>query len=213
MATATAIADREELSALTMRRLSQELGVSTMTVYGYFANKDAILDAVMDSIMGDFVVPRLQAQSTPRSIFIDTAHSVYALLHEHPSVARLLTMRVNRSRSAVHAAFENVLARFVEAGMTETAAVQAYGAMMQYTIGFVLYQIPRGHGRFAAETGRDVVGSEYYQALGADEFPVMTAMADILPSLPERTLYDAVITALAGGLGLGFAADAAQRAS
>jgi TetR/AcrR family tetracycline transcriptional repressor len=44
---ALALVDREGLDALSMRRLAAELGLGTMTLYGYFATKDELLDAVV----------------------------------------------------------------------------------------------------------------------------------------------------------------------
>src|SRR3954465_533085 len=40
--------DRDGLDAFSMRRLAEEPGVGTMTVYGYFRGKDELLEAVVD---------------------------------------------------------------------------------------------------------------------------------------------------------------------
>lgn len=47
------IVDREGLPALSMRRLGAELGVDPMAVYYYVPNKDALLDAIVEAVMGD----------------------------------------------------------------------------------------------------------------------------------------------------------------
>src|SRR4051812_50158042 len=39
--------DRDGLDVFSMRRLAEELGVGTMTIYGYFRGKDELLDAVV----------------------------------------------------------------------------------------------------------------------------------------------------------------------
>jgi AcrR family transcriptional regulator len=43
---ALAIAEREGIESLSMRRLAQELDVWPMSVYRYFQDKDALLDAM-----------------------------------------------------------------------------------------------------------------------------------------------------------------------
>src|SRR5207237_9092478 len=48
-AAALELLDREGLEALSMRRLAEQLGVGTMTLYGYFRSKDELLDAVIDA--------------------------------------------------------------------------------------------------------------------------------------------------------------------
>jgi len=45
---ATAIADRDGIDALTMRRLADDLGVEAMSIYYHLPNKDAILDGLVE---------------------------------------------------------------------------------------------------------------------------------------------------------------------
>ena len=56
-ATAVRIADAEGLAALSMRRLATELGAGTMTLYHYVRTKDELLTLVIDTIMGEVIVP------------------------------------------------------------------------------------------------------------------------------------------------------------
>ncbi|MGY1886203.1 MULTISPECIES: TetR/AcrR family transcriptional regulator C-terminal domain-containing protein [unclassified Blastococcus] len=49
------LADREGLAALTMRRLAQELGVEAMSLYHHVANKEAVLDGVVEVVIGEIV--------------------------------------------------------------------------------------------------------------------------------------------------------------
>jgi AcrR family transcriptional regulator len=50
--TALALVDAEGLVALSTRRLAAELGVSGPSLYNHFATKEAILDAVADTVIG-----------------------------------------------------------------------------------------------------------------------------------------------------------------
>lgn len=54
--TAVRIADRDGFNALSMRRLAQELGVGTMSLYHYVRNKDELLTLVCDTVMGEVVL-------------------------------------------------------------------------------------------------------------------------------------------------------------
>src|SRR5690242_10497698 len=51
---AVALADAEGLAAVSMRRLAEQLGVSTMALYRYVANKDELLELMIDAV-GDGV--------------------------------------------------------------------------------------------------------------------------------------------------------------
>ena len=52
---AVALADERGIEALTMRSLGQELGVEAMSLYNHVANKDAILDGVIELVLGEVV--------------------------------------------------------------------------------------------------------------------------------------------------------------
>ena len=54
---AIALADQSGIESLTMRRLGQELGVEAMSLYNHVANKDDILDGIVDLVLSDIDVP------------------------------------------------------------------------------------------------------------------------------------------------------------
>ena len=51
--TAVSLVDHEGLGALSMRRLGQELGVEAMSLYHHVANKEALLDGMVDTVVGE----------------------------------------------------------------------------------------------------------------------------------------------------------------
>ena len=51
--TAVELADERGIEALTMRNLGQELGVEAMSLYNHVANKEAILDGVIELVIGE----------------------------------------------------------------------------------------------------------------------------------------------------------------
>lgn len=50
---AVALADREGIDAVSMRRLGQELSVEAMSLYNHVANKEEILNGMVDVIVGE----------------------------------------------------------------------------------------------------------------------------------------------------------------
>ncbi|MFC4494488.1 TetR/AcrR family transcriptional regulator [Streptomyces ovatisporus] len=52
VATAVALADREGITALSMRKVAAELGVGTMTLYRYVPGKGELLDLMLDHVNG-----------------------------------------------------------------------------------------------------------------------------------------------------------------
>jgi AcrR family transcriptional regulator len=54
---AVALADRDGIDALSMRKLGQELGVEGMALYRHVRDKEAILDGIVDVVMGEVAGP------------------------------------------------------------------------------------------------------------------------------------------------------------
>ena len=54
---AIALADEHGVEALSMRRLAKELGVEAMSLYNHVENKDAILDGIIDTVVGEVELP------------------------------------------------------------------------------------------------------------------------------------------------------------
>ena len=58
-AAALAIADAEGFAAVSMRRIAQELGVGTMSLYYYARSKTELISAMDDALMAEVLVPTL----------------------------------------------------------------------------------------------------------------------------------------------------------
>ena len=54
---ALAVADAGGIASLTIRSLAEHLGVKPMSVYHYVANKDEILDGIVDLVFGEIELP------------------------------------------------------------------------------------------------------------------------------------------------------------
>ena len=52
------LADAHGLGALTMRRLGADLGVEAMSLYKHVANKDEILDGIVELVVGAIEIPK-----------------------------------------------------------------------------------------------------------------------------------------------------------
>jgi len=58
-ATALAIADAEGFESVSMRRVAQEMGVGTMSLYYYVKTKADLIAAMDDALMGEVLLPSL----------------------------------------------------------------------------------------------------------------------------------------------------------
>jgi AcrR family transcriptional regulator len=55
--TAVQLADQGGIASVSMRRLGQQLGVEAMAFYHHFANKDEVLDGIVDVVFGEIDLP------------------------------------------------------------------------------------------------------------------------------------------------------------
>src|SRR5215208_3215307 len=54
---AVALAAREGIESLTMRKLADELGAGAMSLYHYVPNKERLLDGMVDIVFGEIELP------------------------------------------------------------------------------------------------------------------------------------------------------------
>ncbi|MQS38328.1 TetR/AcrR family transcriptional regulator [Streptomyces katsurahamanus] len=89
---ATALADAEGLTALTMRRVAQALGVVPMTLYTYVPGKAELLDLMLDAAYAR--MPRADIAARPwRERVRTVADGNMALFGTHPWAADVSTTR------------------------------------------------------------------------------------------------------------------------
>lgn len=63
VAAAIEVADAQDLSALSMRKVAEQLGVGTMSLYRYVPGKAELLDLMLDTAYGEML--RLDAEANP----------------------------------------------------------------------------------------------------------------------------------------------------
>jgi AcrR family transcriptional regulator len=88
VAAAIGIADAEGLAALTMQAVAQKLNFTTMALYRYFPNKEALIDACVDTALG--TPPQKSGpREAWRSEVKDWAYAKRAMLCARPWLAEL----------------------------------------------------------------------------------------------------------------------------
>ena len=129
--TATALADREGLEAVTMRRLAQELGVSTMSPYTYIPGKDELIDLMVDAAYQR--MPRADTTGQPwRQRLIAIADDNRALYVAHPWASSVSTLRPPLGPGLM-AKYEHELAALDGLGLTDLEIDDA----LTYLLSFV----------------------------------------------------------------------------
>jgi AcrR family transcriptional regulator len=181
------LADRDGLTALSMRRLGQELGVEAMSLYNHVANKGDLLDGMVETVVGD-----LNAEVGPGGGETAELDWVAALrgriltareaMLQHRWLPAVLESRSSPSPPLI-AYYEGVLATLHAGGFSYDLAHHTLHALGSRAIGFSqeLFDPAAGSGD-AGQPAPDM-------AAMADHFPHLAAMmADIVHDDPETTI-------------------------
>lgn len=89
---AITLADKGGIESLTMRKLGQALGVEAMSLYRHVANRDEILDGIVEEIIGEIEVPAKGAGW--KSAMRRRAISAHEVILRHPWASTLIESRV-----------------------------------------------------------------------------------------------------------------------
>jgi AcrR family transcriptional regulator len=137
VASAMRLIERDGIEQLTMRRLAEELGMSSMVTYYYVPSKGALLDLVIDEVLGRIEVrgPEYGDWKARLSRFFS---DVRVEFHRYPGLNRVIHSRpMTQNGRKLAAAWQQVLR---EAGLDETIEVQASGALFYYSLGVLSWE-------------------------------------------------------------------------
>ena len=90
---AVALADSAGIESLSMRKLAQELGVVPMALYKHVANKEELLDGMVDVVVGE-IDPPVHGTDWKSAVRQRILSARRALLR-HPWASRVLESRTN----------------------------------------------------------------------------------------------------------------------
>lgn len=132
---AMAIADAGGIGSLTIRSLAQELGVKPMSVYHYVANKDEIIDGIVDRVYGEMELPA--AEGDWRAEMHRRCTSAREVLGRHPWAIPLLQSRTAPGPATLRH-HEAVIACLRCAGLSVEMTAHALALIDSYVFGFAL---------------------------------------------------------------------------
>jgi AcrR family transcriptional regulator len=195
---ARALAEREGLEQVTMRRLAAELGVMPNSLYTYFPNKTAILDAVLDAVLGGLRPPDPETGDW-REGAAEVMRASRRLLLAHP---HLVPLFVSRPGGASAVRLGEVTLRFLErGGVRGRKAVEALRALLAYTMGSVAIEAPRAADPESAE--RLARAEALVASFPDEEIPATRSVAKDLARHPGDADFEAGLGWLLEGIARG----------
>jgi AcrR family transcriptional regulator len=153
---AIALADTGGIDSLTMRKLGQELGVEAMSLYNHVANKDDILDGIVDLVFSEIALPAHQADW--KGAMRQRAISAHEVLLRNPWATSLMQSRTKPGPATLRH-HDWVLGSLRGAGFTLVMAAHAFSVIDGYVYGFALQQVnlPLQSREQVAEVGQNIL--------------------------------------------------------
>ncbi|WP_131735613.1 TetR/AcrR family transcriptional regulator [Actinomadura roseirufa] len=184
---AVGLADREGLDALTMRRLAQEVGAEAMSLYHHVANKEAVLDGVVEVVLGEVMAAVDEVEAPPpeddwQALMRARILAAREVFLRHRWAPRVFETRASTSPLFI-AYYDDIVAILRAGGFSFDLTHRALHVLGSRALGFTqeLFQ-PDG-----AQTANDTAAAMMEQM--ADRFPNIVGMlADAVHDDPDGTL-------------------------
>ena len=130
---AIALADAGGVDGLSMRKLAQELGVVPMALYKHVANKDELLDGMIDVVIGEIEPPA--GGPDWKAALRGRVLSARRSLLRHPWAARVIESR-SQASPAVLTYMDSIIGMFRAGGFSVDLTHHAMHAMGSRLLGF-----------------------------------------------------------------------------
>ena len=192
LSTAVALAAREGIEALSMRKLADELGAGAMSLYHYVPNKEELLDGMVDIVFSEIELPSTDIDW--RVAMRRRAISTRETLNRHRWAVGLMESRATPGLASMRL-HDAVLGCLREGRFSIEMAIQAYSVLDAYIYGFALqekslpFESAEGAAAVAEEQSREFaeLAEERQMAALADEFPYL---AEVVAGHVAKVGYD-----------------------
>ncbi|MGH2730901.1 MAG: TetR/AcrR family transcriptional regulator C-terminal domain-containing protein [Actinomycetota bacterium] len=183
LTTAVAIADRDGLDAVTLRRLARKLGVHVTSLYNHIPTKNAVIDGIVDQLVAEADFPS-RVDSWEQWIR-EFAAAMRALARKHPGSFVALERRPVQGPEGA-ASFEAALGAFRAAGFGVEDAYLAFKSTVLAVLGLCIEELLTAQEGEGPQTDLSL--------LPPSEFPHVYATAAVADSADSwRFLIDALI--------------------
>jgi AcrR family transcriptional regulator len=137
LSTAMTLADEQGIESLTMRRLGDELGVEAMSLYNHVANKEDLLNAMVDAVFNEIELP--SHSDDWKTAMRKRSVSFREMLSRHPWATALKDSGTNPGPATLRH-HDRVIGTLRSAGFSIAMAAHAFSAVDSYIYGFAMQE-------------------------------------------------------------------------
>lgn len=129
------IADRGGFETLTMRSVAKALGVAPMALYRHVANKEDLVDGMVDAVFAEVTLP--ERSTDWRGEMLRRTRSMREVLARHPWAIALMESRAKGGPATLRH-HDAVIASLRRGGLSLEQTAHAYSLIDSYVYGFAL---------------------------------------------------------------------------
>jgi AcrR family transcriptional regulator len=133
---AVALADREGLRAVSIRRVAGELGIRPMSIYTHVASKDDLVDLMLDAVIAEVLLPEPLPDDW-REALRQIAHRSHDAFVAHPWTLEAFGQRPRFGPNTLRHV-EQTLAAASRTGLDEETAAIVLSVVDEYTLGHAM---------------------------------------------------------------------------
>jgi AcrR family transcriptional regulator len=177
------VLDTEGYDALSMRRVASELGTGAASLYAHVANKDELLDLMIDRVVAEYEFPEPDPEHWQEQLkaLMQNQRRVF---QAHPGIARALLGRIPFGPNALRS-MEGFLAVVNAGDIPDRALGWSADAISLYVTAQVFEEQIRQTGDPHASSDKDIEiwleqMKDYIRSLPKDEFPMLVEKVDAI---------------------------------
>lgn len=198
MAAAVELADTDGVAAVTMRKLAESLHIEAMSLYHHIANKEALLDAMVDRVFSEIDVPIIGRDW--REEMLRRSRSARDVLLRHRWAIGLMDSRTSPGPATLRH-HEAVVGCCRSAGFSVRQTAHAFAIIDSFLYGFVLQEvaIPVSEGSEVAEVMDEIVPPDTLA-----ELPYLAELAEQVVTRPDYSFaasFEVGLALVLDGLG------------
>ena len=187
---ALAVADAEGIDAVSVRRLARDLGVTPMALYWHVDDKNALLHALGDRLLGGLDLTVDERMPWPEQLRAFVV-SFTAVLRAHPSAAMLIGSLPTVASENALGATEVALDILRRAGFSPEEAAHITTQIVRTTTSMVIAELD-----VIPATGEPACTEEFLRSLPPERFPRVIEAAGPLSAHEDPESFDDLVIEL-----------------
>ncbi|RZQ63280.1 TetR/AcrR family transcriptional regulator [Amycolatopsis suaedae] len=200
-AAAVAIADKEGIEAVSMRRVATELGTGAMTLYRYVHNKDELHELMIDYVMGEDALP--DKTGDWRTDLAACIRDHRTLVLTHTWLPRLMAKGMALGPNTLRG-MEYAMSIVDGLGMTTDEMMETFGIVMSWADGFVRSELAQREmleqSGMTHEELQTAMGAYVEHVLGTGKYPMFARIVSEARFRDADERFEHGITLLLDGI-------------